>query len=115
MRKLVGAHCKTSNAFLHLETGTLPFRFVIANRRLVYYYNILSKPENELIFRVFKAQTINQTKGEWFQSIKKDFELIKDDINNYDETTIKDMKQKTYKLFIKKKIRHAAFEHLENF
>ena len=46
LRKLVGAHCKTSNAFLHLETGTLPVRFVIASRRLVYYYNILSKPEN---------------------------------------------------------------------
>ena len=63
---------------------------------------------------MFKAQTINQTKGDWFQTIKKDFELIKEDINNYDETTIKDMKQKTPKLFIKKKIQHAAFEHLEN-
>ena len=64
--KLLGAHSKTSTAFLHLETGTLPIRFVIANRRLVYYFNIMSKPESELIHRVFKAQMLSPTKGDWY-------------------------------------------------
>ena len=43
--RLLNAHSKTSTAFLALETGTLPIRFTIANRRLVYYHTIVSKPD----------------------------------------------------------------------
>ena len=45
LRRLLNAHSKTSTAFLALETGTLPIRFTIANRRLVYYHTIVSKPD----------------------------------------------------------------------
>ena len=103
LRKILGAHSKTSTSFLHLETGTIPIRFVIANRRLVFYYNIMSKPGSELIKRVFNAQKDNPTKGDWYHTIKSEFELIMEDIGDYDEQTIKSMKFSSYKKFIKKR------------
>ena len=114
LRKLLQAQSKTSISFLHLETGTLPIRFILANRRLVYFHNILSRERTELIHRVFKAQEENPTKGTWFKSVKKDFHLIKEDINDYDEKVIKNMKKKVFKTMVKKKIWKAAFEHLQN-
>ena len=35
LRGLLKSHSKTSIVFLHVETGTLPVRFVLASRRLV--------------------------------------------------------------------------------
>ena len=63
---------------------------------------------------MFKAQEENPTKGTWFKSVKKDFHLIKEDINDYDEKVIKNMKKKVFKTMVKKKIWKAAFEHLQN-
>ena len=113
LRRLLNAHSKTSTFFLHLETGTLPIRFTIANRRLVYYHTIVSKPDSELVNRVFKAQMSKPTKGDWFTTISEDFKLIEEEIENFDESTTKSMQLKKYKQFIKKKIKHAAFEYLE--
>ena len=113
LRKLMGAHSKTSIAFLHLETGSLPIRFVIANRRLVYYFNILSKPQNELILRVFKAQMKSPTKGDFFLTVGKDFELIGEKMESYNETIIKNMKLSVYKKLMKNKVRMACYEYLK--
>ena len=49
IRSIFKAHSKTPLEFLHLETGTVPIKFIIASRRLNYLHNILSKPEPELI------------------------------------------------------------------
>ena len=40
LRSMFKSHPKTSTAFLHLETATLPIRFIIASRRLNYLHNI---------------------------------------------------------------------------
>ena len=73
LRKLLQAHSKTSVAFLHLETGNLPVRFILASRRLIYYHGILSKSEDELVHRVFNAQKVNITRGDWYETITDDF------------------------------------------
>jgi predicted XRE-type DNA-binding protein len=56
---------------------------------------------------------LKPTKGDWFNTIKEDFQLINEDIANFDEQKIKTMQLKAYKRFIRKKIRQAAFEYLE--
>ena len=113
LRRLLGAHSKTTTAFLHLETGTLPIRFIVANRRLVYYYNIMSRNNGELIQRVFQSQAEKPTKGDWFHTITEDFMMIKEDMAEYDMDSIRNMQFNAYKKFIKKKIQEAAFNYLE--
>lgn len=103
LRKIFKAHSKTSTSFLHLESGTLPIRFVVASRRLLYYFNILTRADSELVKRVLKAQMVKPTKGDWFNTIKEDFQLINEDIANFDEERLKSMQLKTYKKIYKEK------------
>lgn len=109
MRSLFKSHSKTSIEFLHLETGTLPLKFIISSRRLNYLHNILKRQENEMLLKVFKAQEENPLQGDFVTLVKDDFKLI--DVP-YDENRIKSMSKKQFKIFVKKKIREAAFKYL---
>ena len=54
LRKVLKSHSKTPTEALYLETGLLQIRYVAMQRRLMYLHNILKKPENELIRRVYE-------------------------------------------------------------
>ena len=43
LRGILKAHRKTPSEFLHLETGTLPIRFILSQRRINYLKHILSR------------------------------------------------------------------------
>ena len=43
LRKILNAHSKTPKEMLCLETGAIPIRFVIQNRRLSYLHHILTR------------------------------------------------------------------------
>ena len=62
LRSIFKAHRKTPLEFLHLETGTVPIRFVMASRRMNYLHNILNENENELILKVYLAQKLRNSK-----------------------------------------------------
>ena len=103
------SHSKTSNSFLHLETGTIPIKFIISSRRLNFLHNILKRNENETIVRVLNAQKENPINGDFIKLIKQDFTLID---KEYDERLLKSMNKKKFKIFIKKKIKESAFKFL---
>ena len=111
LRSLFKAQSKTSIEFLHLETGTKPIRFVIASRRINYLKNILNKPSNELIRRVYEAQKISYTKGDWIELVRKDFELIDEEFN---EELINNMSNFKFKKYVKDKVQKAAFMYLQD-
>ena len=75
---------------------------------------MLCQYQEELIHRMFSAQKRIPSKGDWFDTIKKDFRLINEKIEDYDSATIISMKFNTYKKFMKKKIKEAAFNFLDN-
>ena len=60
-----------------------------------------------------EAQVQSPTKGDWCHTIRGDFELIKESIDDFDEEKIQSMSIKAYKNFMKKKITQSAFEYLE--
>ena len=39
-----------------LETSTIPFRFILQGRRLMYLWTLLKKPKTELARQVYEAQ-----------------------------------------------------------
>ena len=47
LRSILQAQSKTSREFLHLETGTIPLRWIVAQRRIQYMKHILSRKDNE--------------------------------------------------------------------
>ena len=55
---------------LYLETGTIPIRFIIKQRRLNYLHNLLTRKENELISKVYFAQKRKTSKNDWAKTVK---------------------------------------------
>ena len=111
LRSILGAHPKVATEMLHLETSTLPFSYIISCRRLIYLKCILDRAENEVTKKVYFAMKMSPSKNDWSEMILEDFKMIGEP---YNENLIVSMSQNQYKLFIKKKIRNAAFQHLIN-
>ena len=109
LRKILNAHSKTSNAFLHLETGTMPLKYIISSRRLNYLHNILSREKTDLVSRIFHAQSESPLEGDFVKLVEKDFELINESFN---KTLITSMTKKQFKKWVKIKIEKAALNAL---
>ena len=105
LRYLLGCPAKTAIEFLHLETGSVPIRFIIAARRLNYLHTILSRDRNEVTRRILEHQFENSVIGDFAELVKKDLELIElpqnfEEIRGYDRTS--------FKKLVKERIRFKA-------
>ena len=94
---------------IYLETGSLPIRFILQGRRLMFYWAILNKDTEELIKKVFDTQTQFPTKGDWTFQIEEDKKYLDIDIS---ENSIKNMKKHKFKKLLKEKLKLKAAEYL---
>ena len=76
LRSLVNGHSKTSKEFLYLEAGAVPIRFIISSRRILYLQTILHRSNKELTKRVHEAQKTNTVKGDFYELVLKDMEIV---------------------------------------
>ena len=107
----MGAHPKTPLEALYLETGSIPIRFIVACRRILYLHAILHKDENEMIPKIYEAQKIKPSSGDFINLVKNDFETIGLEMN---ELEIKQISKQKFKKMIKSKVRDAAFSYLKS-
>ena len=110
MRKIFNAHCKTAIEIFFIETAKIPIRFILSKRRLMYLWNILRKDKNELISKVYYAQKITPTKGDWYQTLIEEKE--KYEITLSDEEISKLSKYK-FKRIVDKKVNSFACQYLK--
>ena len=110
LRSLVKGQAKTPLEFLYLESGTIPIRYIIACRRLIYHQVLLKRDNSELTKKIYQAQKDNPTPGDFVALLKEDFEIINAD---QDDHQIQMADSHTYKGNIKSKIRLAAFNNLK--
>ena len=108
-RKLFNVPFSTPTESFYLETNELPLRFIIIGRRLLYYWTILNKPDNELVKQVFRTQQLSPVRNDWCETIKLDMKSINFDIM---ENDIIGMKKSKFKSLLKNKIREAASSFL---
>ena len=101
-------NCTTIEAF-HLETSTIPIRYLLMKKRLNYYWDILQLDESELVKKVFNGQRTLSVKNDWFLQIQKDLEDC--DINLI-ESEIRVMKQSAFSKLIKQKISLISAQYL---
>ena len=78
-------------------------------RRIMYYWNILQKDETEIVFKVFKTQTLMPVKNDWVLQLKNDLEEC--DIKLSDEQ-IRCMKKERFKSLVLIKIKTLAKKYL---
>ena len=109
LRKILNAHSKTPRESLYLETGTIPLRYLIKSRRIMYLHHILTRKPDALLLQTFQAQNKFPVKGDWSLTVADNLNEL--DINlNYD--TIKKLSKRTFKKYLRQKVMQSAFRHL---
>ena len=98
LRAIVGAQSKVPVETLYLETSTLSIKHVISVRRMLYLKTILSRHEDEVVWRVYQAMKERPLKGDWYIRVASDFEQV--DIP-MDEEVIMRTDLSSYKSIIK--------------
>ena len=109
LSNLITKRQKTSISFLHLETATLPIRFILASRQVNYFHHIITRDSSELINRVFRSMVKSPLPGDWIHRLYKSLTLIG---MTYDEEFIKSFSKQSFKKYVKKKTTTAAFSFL---
>ena len=99
--------CPVESFFI--ETSAWPIRFILMGRKLMYYWTILKKEENELVKKVFNAQLKFPTKGDWISGVKDI--MKKCDIILSDEE-IRGMTKLKFKHIIKEKLQIKVMAYL---
>ena len=108
-RKLLESPRSTPINIMHLELGTLPIRFEIKKRRVLFLQYILKQNKDDLIYKFFKAQLRDPSKGDWVIQVKKD--LIEINLDMPFEN-IEEMSKNSFKIQVKEAINKTAFNWL---
>ena len=109
LRHILCAHSKTSIEWLHADTGTMNLRSSIQVRRLMYLWHILSRNKTELINRIYQAQKLSSSVGDWVRIVQSDMKEL--NISMTDED-IQGVPKQTFKTFVKKRVKEKFMGHL---
>ena len=72
LRQIFNVAKSTPREGLYIECGLLPVRYICKMRRLMYYWHILNRDESELLFKFYRAQSLNPDVHDWVLQVKKD-------------------------------------------
>ena len=73
---ILKAHIRTPSTFLNLETGTIPIRFILAQRRINFLKHILSRDNKELIKKVYMEQKEDPTIRDFTKRVQNFLEML---------------------------------------
>ena len=93
-RKLFKSGAATPIESFYLATYTMPLRFIIVGRRLMFYWSILQKSESELVRRFLTAQELNPVKNDLCLQFKDDLNMCDINLNTSEISTMKKSKFK---------------------
>ena len=111
MRNLFNAEIGTPIESFFIETSTIPLRFILQGRRIMYLWTILRKSESELVKRVFLAMQEFPAKNgtDWASQVSQD---LADCEIFYTQEEISKMSKFKFKQIVKKQITQKACEYL---
>ena len=109
LRKFLQVGNSVPTAMLHLELGTLPIRFILTTRRLIFLHYILQENEESLLFSFLLAQMEDPKDGDWWLTVKNEIEELKLDVTL---SKIKQMSKNTFKKKVKTSVSREAFKWL---
>ena len=110
LRGILAAHPKIPIEALFLETKSIPIRYILASRRILYLHSILQKDESELVRRIYEAQKSDPSQGDFVELVKQDCENIKLSMSDREISRIP---KQRFRNIVKEKISHATFIYLQ--
>ena len=109
LRKFLKAPAKTCKESLFLETGCKPVKYHIMQRRLMYHHHILGRSKTELINKVYFAQKIKPSKGDFVKQIEEDKKQLKLKLT---DTQISCLSKYKYKTIVKRAVEEEVVNYL---
>ena len=89
-----------------LETGTLDFETNIKMSRILYFHNLVNRPQNQILYAFFMKQYSKPTQGDWICQVL-------DDMKEFDISCsfdyMKSMSKLSFKTIVKKRAIEFAF------
>ena len=76
LRGLLIGHSKIPLEALYLETFSLPIRYIVSCRRLMYLHSILQKSSDEMVKKVLEAQKADTGPGDFYELVSEDKDSI---------------------------------------
>ena len=110
LRNILQAHCKTGLEWIYADCGKLNLKALIQIRRLMYLWHVLSRDENELISRVYAAQTNCNNTGDWVRLVQADKAELGIILTDKE---IQGVSKNVFKNFVKKKVTIAHLKNLD--
>ena len=108
-RKMFNVAKTAPKVGLYIECGKLPVKFITKMRRIMYYWHILTRNEEELLYKFYSVQKYSPSVGDWVCQVKKDMT----DINlQLSESEIKSLSKFQFQVIVKQKIQTMAIEQL---
>ena len=111
LNKIFELPSSTPAAFIHLELGTLPIRYIIMVRRLMFLQYILKEQEDTLVHSFLIAQMEDTLKGDWWETVQNNIAELELNISLAD---IKMMSIESFKNKVKTHAAKAAFHWLND-
>ena len=109
LRSILKAHKGTTSELLYLETGAIPIKWVIAQRRINFLKHILSRDNKELIRKIYSAQKEKPSQGDFVSLVASDLTMFG---LTQEEVASESMSKKALKKALSHKGRSAAFAEL---
>ena len=109
LRGIMKSHSKIPLEALYLETGSLPVRFILTSRRLMYLHSILQKNKEELVRKIYDVQKKDSSPGDFIELINEDKARINLSMNDEE---IKQLKKAKFRSIVRNKIKDAAYKSL---
>ena len=75
---------------------------------MMYHHHLLTIDDQESIKKIYNTQREETTKGDWYELIQNDFNIIEKEIN---EEQIKSFSKTEYKKYIKELIKKASHKY----
>ena len=94
---------------IYLECGLLPARFQMQKMKLHYLKYLLEQRSDSLLFKFFKQQLNNSSKGDWIFSIRN---ILKENNFHHTFTEIKNMTSSKFTQIVNEKVQAAALKYL---
>ena len=111
MKKILKGHSKTAKEAFYLETGKIPPKFLLIQRRLMFLKHILHIDESRLLSKFYQTQKNFPVKNDWVTQVEKD----KEEINlNLSDLQLKSISKNKFKKLLKHHIATAALQYLNN-
>ena len=109
IKKILNSARSTPTSVMYLDT-CIPVRFLIQAKRLMFLHYILTRNEDEIVYKVYQMQKSSPVKGDWSELIKEDLKLF--ELNHLTEDEIGKMKKVEWKKLVKDAMNYQAFKYL---